>query len=106
MEEYINLIIAILSGIVTAIPLIIQLVKYVKTAIKEKNWNAVLAIVMDLMKQAEDKFDNGADRKEWVLAMVESMSDSINYDIDIEQIGNLIDALCQMSKIVNAPAKE
>lgn len=97
------MILAILSGIATAIPLVIQLVKYVQAAVKEKNWNAVLTIVMDLMKQAEKKFDNGADRKEWVLSMIESMSDSINYDIDLNQIGNMIDSLCAMSKIVNSP---
>lgn len=102
MENY-NMILAILSGIATAIPLVIQLVKYVQAAVKEKNWNAVLTIVMDLMKQAEKKFDNGADRKEWVLSMIESMSDSINYDIDLNQIGNMIDSLCAMSKIVNSP---
>lgn len=105
MENWITLIVAILSGIATAIPLIVQLVKYVQAAIKEKNWSAVLTIVMDLMKQAEEKFDNGADRKEWVLSMIESMSGSINYNIDIKQIGNMIDALCSMSKIVNAPAE-
>lgn len=105
MENWITLIVAILSGVATAIPLIVQLVKYVQAAIKEKNWNAVLTIVMDLMKQAEEKFDNGADRKEWVLSMIESMSDSINYNIDMNQISNMIDALCSMSKIVNAPTE-
>ena len=36
MENYINLIVAILSGLVTAIPLVVQLVKYVRAAIQEK----------------------------------------------------------------------
>lgn len=106
MEKWINLIVAILSGIATAIPLVISLVKYISKAIKERNWNSVLTIVMDLMKQAEEKFDNGADRKEWVLSMIESMSDSINYDIDMAQISNLIDALCSLTKTVNAPTEE
>ena len=106
MEKWVSLIVAILSGIATAIPLVIQLVKYIRKSVQERNWNAVLAIVMDLMKEAEDKFNNGAARKEWVLAMIESMSDSINYEIDITQISNLIDALCDLTNKVNAPAEE
>ena len=106
IEQWVSLIVAILSGIATAIPLVVQLVRYIKKATKEKNWNAVLVIVMDLMKQAEENFDNGADRKEWVLSMIESMKDSINYDIDMTQIANLVDALCSLTKKVNAPTKE
>lgn len=106
IEKWVSIIVAILSGIVTAIPLIVSLVKYIHKATKEKNWTAVLTIVMDLMKQAEENFDNGADRKEWVLSMMESMSGSLNYDIDMTQIANLIDALCSLTKTVNAPTKE
>ena len=34
------------------------------------------------MEIVEKKFNEGADRKEWVLAMIESSADIINYDID------------------------
>lgn len=106
LETYIGYIVAILSGIATAIPLVIHLVKYIKQAVREKNWNALLTLVMDLMKQAEEKFDNGADRKEWVLGMIESLQDSINYEIDMVQISNLIDSLCALTKKVNPPIQE
>lgn len=106
IEKWVSLIVAILSGIATAIPLVVSLVKYIQKATKEKNWNDVLVIVMDLMKQAEANFDNGVDRKEWVLSMLESMSGSINYDINMTQISNLIDSLCVLTKTVNAPAEE
>ena len=106
MEKWASLILALLSGLGAAIPLVISLAKYISKAIKEKNWNSVLTIVMDLMKQAETKFNNGAARKEWVLAMIESMSDSINYDIDITQISELIDALCDLTNKVNAPTEK
>lgn len=56
---------------------------------------------MNLMKEAEGKFDTGATRKEWVIAMVKSSAESINYDVDIEAVGELIDSLCDMSKVVN-----
>lgn len=86
----------------TAIPLAIKLVEYVKKAMKEKNWSKVLDMVMRYMATAEDKFDNGADRKEWVLAMVKASADTVDYDIDMEVISKLIDDLCSMSKTVNA----
>lgn len=100
--EILKIIAAIIAGLAATIPLIVQLVKYVKQAIKEKNWIVVLKKVIDLMKTAESKFEEGAERKEWVLAMLKASADSINYDIDYDVISEMIDGLCAMSKIVNA----
>ena len=102
---WMKLLIAILSGLITAIPLVVKLVEYVQKAIKEKNWNELLRMVMNYMETAESKFDNGADRKEWVLAMVKASADTVNYDIDMNAVSDLIDSLCNMSKTVNAPEK-
>jgi len=104
--EWYEILVNILSGLAVAIPLVIELVKYVKKATKEKNWNELLKLVTNLMTQAEGKFDNGADRKEWVLTCVKASADTVNYDIDMEQISKLIDSLCEMTKIVNAPKVE
>lgn len=76
--EILKLIAAIASGLAAAIPLAIQLVKYVKQAVKERNWNVVLQKVMKLMETA-----------------------GINYDIDYDAIADMIDRLCDMSKIIN-----
>ncbi len=99
--EWLQLIASIMAGLITAIPLAIKLVEYVKKAVKEKNWDKVLDMVMKYMETAEEKFDNGADRKEWVMAMVKASADTINYDVDMDTIGELIDSLCDMSKVVN-----
>lgn len=106
--EWVQLVVSVLAGLATAIPLAIKLVEYVQKAVKEKNWDKLLDLVMGLMQTAETKFDNGADRKDWVMAMVKSSADTINYDVDMEAVGELIDNLCAMSKVVNAPedAKE
>ena len=104
--EWYEILINILSGLAVAIPLVIKLVEYVEKAIQEKNWNNLLSLVMNLMTEAEDKFDNGASRKEWVLSMVEASADTINYEINIDQVGELIDSLCAMSKKVNPPIAE
>ncbi len=103
--EWVKLIISILSGLAAAIPLVIKLIEYVQKAVKERNWNQVLKIVMDLMETAETKFESGAERKEWVLSMLKASADSINYDIDYQAIGDMIDNLCDFSKVIN-PASE
>ena len=104
--EWLQLIVSVLAGLVTAIPLAIKLVEYVQKAVKEKNWGKMLDVVMEKMALAEDMFDNGADRKEWVLTMVKASAETINYDVDMEAISQLIDSLCKMSKKVNAPNEE
>lgn len=101
--EWMQLVVSVLAGLATAIPLAIKLAEYVQKAVKEKNWGKVLDMVMKYMTVAEQKFDNGADRKEWVLAMVRASSETVNYDINMEVISQLIDDLCDMSKSVNAP---
>ena len=56
---------------------------------------------MNLMKEAEEKFETGAERKEWVLAELKAVQDTINYNIDWVVIGEMIDQLCAMAKKVN-----
>ena len=104
--EWLEIIISILSGLAATIPLAIQLVKWIGKAIEEKNWNQLVTLVMNLMAEAETKFDNGADRKTWVLSMVEASAKTINYPIDMEAVSKLIDDLCTLSKQVNAPKIE
>jgi hypothetical protein len=101
--EWYEIILEILKSVIIVVPLVVGLVKYVKQAIQEKNWKNLVALVMNLMAEAEEKFANGAERKSWVIGMIEASADAINYPIDIEQIGALIDQMCAMSKVVNAP---
>lgn len=104
--QWYEIIISILSGLIAVIPLVVKLVEYVKKATKEKNWNDLLKLVTNLMEQAEGKFNNGDERKEWVLMMVKASADTINYDIDLNQVAGMIDSLCAMTKVVNAPKVE
>lgn len=101
--KYTQIIVSVLSGLAVCIPLAAKLVEYVRRAVKEKNWGQLMKLVMDYMAQAETKFANGADRKQWVLAMVEASANEVNYDIDPAVVGHMIDELCGMSKAVNAP---
>ena len=104
--EWYEIVISILSGLAVAIPLVIELARWVKAAIQEKNWNALLGLVVGFMKEAELKFQNGAERKEYVMLAIKASAQTINYDIDMDVVSKLIDDLCAMSKVVNAPKEE
>lgn len=104
--EWLEFAVAILAGLATAIPLVIKLIEYVKKAVKEKNWDVMLGMIMDYMEVAEANFESGAARKEWVLAMVEASAHTVNYDIDLNVVSELIDSLCSLTKVVNPPAEK
>ena len=105
-DHIVSIIVAILTGLATCIPLAVKLYQSVKEAIQEKNWPHLLGLVVDLMEEAEEKFTDGATRKEWVMAMVQTSAEYINYPVDTQALSDLIDALCDMTKIVNPPAVE
>ena len=101
--EWYEILISVLTGLAATIPLVIKLIEWVQKAVQEKNWNELLKLVMNLMEQAEAKFDNGDERREWVLMMVKASADTINYEIDLNVVAKMIDSLCELSKKVNAP---
>ena len=99
--EWLELAVSILAGLAATIPLVIKLVEYVKKAVKEKNWGLILNMVMNYMSVAEEKFTTGAERKEWVMAMVLESAKTVNYDLTPDVLSNLIDNLCSLTKVVN-----
>ena len=101
-EQIVGLIVAILTGVAACIPLATKLVQYVQEATQEKNWGMLLGLVVRLMEEAEQKFNDGATRKEWVMAMVQASAEYISYPMDTAALSDMIDALCDMSKVVNA----
>ena len=82
-EQIISVVVAILTGLSACIPLAYKLIQYVKKATQEKNWAALLGLVISLMEEAETKFTDGATRKEWVMAMVQTSAEYINYPVDV-----------------------
>ena len=100
-EQIVSLIVALLTGLAAAIPLAWKLAQYIKQAIQEKNWGALLGLVVDLMEEAEQKFTDGSTRKDWVMAMVQTSAEYINYPVDVEALSVMIDRLCDMTKVVN-----
>ena len=96
---------SILEALFIVIPLVYALISFVVKASKEKNWDSLLKLVMNLMQEAESKFADGPSRKEWVLMMIKASADTINYDINLDKISKLIDDMCSLTKKVNAPTE-
>ena len=98
---WVEIIVALLTGLVTALPLVIKLVDVIQKAHKEKNWRAVVQLVLTLMKEAEQNYTSGADKKQYVISSIKAMEKSLQYDIDEEAIGELIDAVADATKRIN-----
>lgn len=103
VDQVISIIVAILSGLSVCIPLVYKLIQYVQKAVQEKNWASLVSLIIKLMEEAETKFEDGATRKEWVMAMVKGSAEHINYPIDMQALSDMIDAFCDMTKVVNPP---
>jgi len=102
--DWIEIIVAIVSGILIVMPVLTKLIMYVQIAVKEKNWNLIAQLTLKYMTTAESMFSTGAERKDWVIAMVKTSAQGVEYDLDeaaITKISDLIDTICSASKIIN-----
>ena len=104
--DILELLIEILGSLVVIIPLVVKLVEYVKKSALEKNWSNLIRLLLNLIATAEEKLDNGADRKQWVIAMVQASANTINYPITEKELGDLIDNLVALTKKVNIAIPE
>lgn len=60
-----------------------------------------MKLVMKYMTVAEQKFIEGAEKKEWVMAMIKATSDSLNFKIDYNVVSDMIDQICAASNNIN-----
>lgn len=100
MENILILLAAIVSGIATAIPLISKLVSSIQALVRERNWNKMVDEMIGYMAIAKEKFDDGAEKKTWVMEMVAESAKKLKCDIDMDAIADLIDSVCDVSKIL------
>lgn len=106
LEFWIGIVISILTGITTCIPLVIKLVEVIKETVKSKNWTAVMQLVLKLMAEAEDNYSTGADKKTYVMDSIEAMKDTLNYEVDMDAVSAMIDSIIIASKRINVQATE
>lgn len=103
--EYLELIVAILTGLTTCIPLVISLVKYIQKAAKEKNWTLLMQLVLKLMSEAESNYKTGAEKKEYVIDSISAIKDTLNYDVDMTIVSEMIDSITDATKHININTK-
>lgn len=101
MEVWTTIILPIISGIIACVPLALKLIEYAQKVVKERNWKAVVQLVLKLMAEAERLYASGAEKKQYVLASIKAMEDTLQYDIDEKAIGELIDSIVLITKQVN-----
>lgn len=106
INDWVNLIVSVLAGLATAIPLIVKLIQFIKESVKSKNWSSLMQLVLQLMTEAEKNYATGAERKEYVMSAIKSMESTLNYDIDEDVISAMIDSIVLASKTINARATE
>lgn len=104
--DWLKLIASILSGIAVCIPLCQRLVALAKEAQRAENWAPVMRLVLELMEEAEKLFEDGASRKVYVMNAIQKTAVYVDYAIDMAVVSQMIDDLCAMSKVVNAPAEK
>jgi hypothetical protein len=90
------------------IPILAALGNAITECVQQKNWSAIVAFILEYMAQAEQLFEKGADRKTWVMEMLEEAVIQLNYPYDDEarnKVSAMIDDICEASKIINSEVR-
>lgn len=103
--EWYEIIISILSGIATCVPIVIKLISYIKALAKEKNWGKLVVIVSNFIAEAEILYPDGASKKDYVINSVMALGKTIDYPVDQDVLSELIDSLVTLSNKVNIEKK-
>lgn len=104
MDNYIQLIVLVFAALAVLIPLGVKLYRTSRELVREKNWPRLVTALSKYMEEAERLFEEGADRKVWVLSMIQSTAEQLDYTLteaDMKNLGDLIDTLIEMTKVVN-----
>ena len=106
MNIWIEIIIAILTGLATCIPLVIKLIQTVKESVKAKNWTPLMQLILRLMAEAEENYTTGSEKKAYVIDSIESIKSTLNYDVDMDAVDAMIDAIIIATKKINTGTTE
>ena len=98
---WVEIVVALLTGLVAAIPLVIKLVQVIKDSVKAKNWTPLMQLLLKLMAEAEDNYSTGAEKKAYVIDSIKALESSLNYDVDMDAIDAMVDAIIIATKKIN-----
>lgn len=102
---WVGIITAIVTGLATCIPLVIKLVQTIQDAVKSKNWTPLMQLILKLMAEAEDNYSTGTEKKAYVLDSIKAIESSLNYDVDMDAVSAMIDAITDATKRINVEKK-
>ena len=97
-------IISILSGVAVCLPLVLKLIETVKELVNEKKWNILVRNIFVLMTDAEEHYQQGAEKKDYVMSAIEIVAAQIGFNYDEEaksKVSTMIDEICKISKEIN-----
>jgi len=100
-SDWVNIAISVLTSIIIVLPLVVNLIKYVKQLTQEKNWAGLLAMVNKYIIAAEEGLETGAEKEDWVVSMIMASASVINYNIDEAQLRALIRDIIEVTNLVN-----
>lgn len=109
MEDFLywaKIICAIIAGIAVLIPIIVYAVKYIKKLISDGSLVDMFNLVMNLVPIAEQMFEEGTDKKKFVLDTIEKFSTENALTFDRDKVSELIDAIVAVTKFVNIKIEE
>lgn len=101
MDIWMNIILPIISGLVATIPLVIKLIDVTKKSVKEKNWAPLMQLVLKLMTEAEKNYSTGAEKKTYVIDSIAAVKDTLNYEVDMKVVEEMIDSIIEATKKIN-----
>ena len=101
INDWVNVIISVLSGLAVCIPLVIKLAQFIRNNAKEKNWSSLMQLVLKFMTEAEVLYATGAERKTYVMSAIKAIESTLNYDVDEEVISTMIDSIVDVTKKIN-----
>ena len=102
--KWIEILISVLAGVATCIPLVIKLTMVIRESVEKGNWNKIVKLVIDQMVEAEKNYTDGAEKKAWVLNQIRVLAQSLEYnytEVEEQKVSELIDAICEGAKIIN-----
>lgn len=105
MEVWTTIILPIISGLVSCVPLVITLINVVQKNSKSQNWTALMSLTLKLMTEAEALYKEGSEKKDYVINSIKALEKTLNYDVDIDKVDAMINSIIEVTKKINVEKK-
>lgn len=101
MDNVVEIIVAILAGLAVCIPVVVGLIRSVRQNVEEKRWDLLMKKAIGLMITAEDLFETGSVKKDYVVVLLKKAAEELDLPYDEEKVSAMIDAMVELSKQIN-----